>query len=291
MKRRILDSLHDRLWVEVTRRMGLPALDVAGPGYAPSEGSISGTMAWPAACAAMLAHPGGDIDFRRRAAVRDVVETLGPVDGAYHARLIKNAAPGLLDDPRVLAAAAWGNPVRWPGVLLGTGGWFSPTTLRYLSHALWLKSRGFLANNAVVVEIGVGYGGLAVMNEIVSKACTLLVDLPVVVDVARNVIRRLGHAAALAENHEGRPVCVVSNYAFSELNRELQDEYMEKYLVGSAHGMILSNAGVFAGAIGGRSDEELVACLRARGIAAEIHAQDEVLGPSDYLAGVKLIAW
>lgn len=294
MKRRILDSIHDRLWVELTARTGLPILAGAVGHVGSAAGSISGTMAWPVACAGLVASAGGDPDFRRRQAVRDVVETLGPSDGRYHARRVKSVDAGLLDDPRVLAAASWGNPIRWPGVLLGTSRPFSPSSLRYLSHAVWLKRHGLVQPGGTVIEIGIGYGGLAAMNAIISGVRTLLVDLDPVKDAAWEYLQDLGlghHRVAEGEKMDPGNACLVSNYAFSELSRCLQDMYMDQYFAMAAHGMIVSNAAVFAGLIGGRSDAELVDCLRARGIAARLSDDDEILGPSDYLSRVRLIWW
>jgi hypothetical protein len=63
---------------------------------------------------------------------------------------------------------------------------------------------------------------------------------------------------------------VISNYAFSELNTELQNAYLEKYLKHAKHGMIISNASIFSRTIGGRTDDEIIAWLRNSGIPAVI---------------------
>jgi hypothetical protein len=84
---------------------------------------------------------------------------------------------------------------------------------------------------------------------------------------------------------------LISNYAFSELNSSIQDEYLEKHLSRADHGMIISNSSIFAGHIGGRSDDELVSWLRSNGIPAGLEEENELLGPGDHLSGVRMIRW
>ncbi|MCW1923549.1 hypothetical protein OKA05_13375 [Luteolibacter arcticus] len=292
MKRRLIDRLHDRLWKEYSVRKTTD--NFATTGRAGRHGSVSGTMAWPDACAILADGESGSHGFRRERAVREVVETLGPSDGRYHARRIRALAPELLADSRLRAVDEWGNPIRWPGLLLGTGVPFSPTTLRYLSHALWLRDHRRVKPGGTVVEIGVGFGGLAAMNAIVSNAHTVLVDLPPVARAALRMLNEtsLGEFATSAD--ETGPLdsfCVVSNYAFTELTSDLQDHYIDRYLRASSTGMIVSNANVFSRSIGGRDDAALVSALQAAGIPAKLEREADLLGPSDHLCGVTLITW
>ena len=292
MKRRLIDRLHDRLWKECSARK--TADNFVTTGGAGRGGSVSGIMAWPDACAVLARGESDSRGFRRERAVREVVETLGPSDGRYHAQRIRSIAPNLLTDPRVRAVDAWGDPVRWPGLLLGTRDPFSPTTLRYLSHALWLRDRGLVRPGGTIVEIGVGFGGLAAMNAIASGARTVLVDLPPVTQAALRMLGEtdLGKFASPAD--EGDPpatFCVVSNYAFTELTSDLQDHYIDRYLRASSSGMIVSNANVFSRSIGGRDDDALVSALQAAGIPAKLERDSNLLGPSDHLGGVTLVTW
>ncbi|MCW1885150.1 hypothetical protein OKA04_10460 [Luteolibacter flavescens] len=292
MKRRFIDRLHDRLWLEWSSRKTTDTLGESG--QAGREGSVSGTMAWPDACAVLARGGGTSRGFRRERAVREVVETLGPSDGRYHARRILTAAPELLRDPRVRAVNSWGDPVLWPALLLGTPAPYSPTTLRYLSHALWLRDHGLVKQGGTIVEIGVGYGGLAAMNAIVSGARTTLADLPPVTEAAMKMLGENGLAEFATPATDSGPdgdYCVISNYAFTELTGELQDHYIGRYLRASTSGMIVSNANVFARSIGGRDDNALVAALHAAGIPARLDPASDLLGPSDHLGGVTLITW
>jgi len=232
--------------------------------------------------------------FRRCSAVRDIVETVGPVDGRFYAGRIRAWGPEWLTHPMIARIDTWGKPIRWPGWLLGTPRTFSPTTLRYLATALWLKRNGYLQEEAEVIEIGVGFGGLAAMNAMVSGAVTTLVDLPQVEQSALRMLNEtgLGRYGRWSGEWNGTSVpLVISNYAFTELNATIQEYYFEKYLKHAAHGIIISNSGVFASTIGGRTDDELIARFRAGGLAAEMDTANDLLGPCDDMCGVGLIRW
>jgi hypothetical protein len=158
MKRPLIDRIHDRLWTITGNwldiKRPLPSVEC----IAAVDGSISGTMDWPRACAALASGALTSKNFRRIHAVRQVVETLGPVDGRHFARWIRDSAPGYLTDKRVAAIDAWGDPIRWPAACLGTPRAFSPTTLRFLAHALWLKKEGFVKEGKLAYQEDVQHG-------------------------------------------------------------------------------------------------------------------------------------
>jgi hypothetical protein len=178
---------------------------------------------------------------------------------------------------------------------LGTPNSMAPTSLRYLSHALWLRDEGMFGESAQIAEIGVGYGGLVAMNALVSQAQTTIVDLPDVERAAMTMLREnsLAHAASPAPTADAHPGfdCVISNYAFTELSTALQDRMLATVIAGSRRGMILSNATVFSRQIGGRSDDELLVALAEHGIKARCHAEHPLLSPSDRSYGSTLILW
>lgn len=289
MIRPITDRLQDRLW---SIRAEREALDMpSAPGEKGLAGSISGEMEWPRACAVLAEGVITSARFRRLRAVMEVVETLGPSEGRHHARLIRAAGHAeWLERPEMLALASWGDPLLWPSFLLDTPHAMAPTSLRYLSHALWLRDEGLIAEKAHVAEIGVGYGGLVAMNALVSQARTTLVDLPNVERAAMKMLTENALAHAAAEAHTAFD-CVISNYAFTELSTDLQDRMLSGFIAGSRHGMILSNARVFSQHIGGRSNEELMAALAHHGIQASCHAEHPLLSPSDRAFGNVLILW
>jgi hypothetical protein len=283
------ERLLDRLWVGYgawcERRSPLARL-----GRGDRESSVSGTLGWPGACAALANGEIASREFRRRREVREVVETLGLADGRYFAGWVRDRYPEWLGDERVARVSQWGDPLRAAGWLLGGGPACSPSSLRYLTHALWLREAGLVTPGGTVVEIGVGFGGLAAMNAVVSGAVTVLVDLPEVVAAATLMMEENGLGGLVADAPAGE-YCLVSNYAFTELSAALQDEYFEQHIRVAQRGAIISNAAVFAQGIGGRSDEDLLKWFRAEGVPAVAERDCGILGPADHLCGVTLIHW
>ena len=293
MKRPLADRIHDRLWSLVTEKIEIrkspPSSSVL-----PGDNSISGTMDWPLACSALVSGAWTTRNFRNTHAVRQVVETLGPVDGKHFAEWIKAHAPEYLTDRNVAAVDTWGDPIRWPGCLLGTPRAFSPTTLRYLAHALWLKQKGYVKEGGTIIEIGVGYGGLAAMNALVSKATTIMVDLDPVTKTAMQCMKDLGLGEYATTDYrkatEGK-ACFVSNYAFTELSRELQDAYASEWIQNTECGVILSNAAVFSDHMHSRNNKEIIEMLGTHGIEARVETRDHILCKSDHQHGNALVIW
>lgn len=255
MKRKLLDRIQDRSWRELGRILSRQRpLEPEGQS-GDHESSVSGTMPWTAICRDFANGISGSDDFRRDSAVRDVVETVGPVDGRFYASRILAWGPAWLDDQKVLAFDNWGSPIRWPGFLLGLRQSFSPTTLRYLATALWLKRSGYVEHGGRIAEIGVGFGGLAAMNALVSGAITTLIDLPEVEQAAMRAMGELGMLAAVVCG-SSHPIVtadlVVSNYAFTELDGPTQQFYFDRYIKSAKHCVIISNSAIFASSNRGR---------------------------------------
>lgn len=297
MSRMLTERVLDRLWREAGQRLGkdLHCADLAHE--EDGRESISGNMPWARVCAS-YAH--GSIEsrqFRRLKAVRSVVETVGITEARHYAARIREWAAGWLDHPQVRAIDDWGDPIRCPAILLGTSRAFSPTTLRYLATALWLKRSGKLPPNSEILEIGVGFGGLAAMNALVSGSTTVLVDLPQVEQAAVRMMHELGMGEHVVRStslgNTDTVQLLVSNYAFSELSSSLQDDYLRDHLTRARHGAMVSNAAVFSDRIGGRTDEEIVRWLNEGGIPAlmEDAETQELLTQVDTLCGVHLIHW
>ena len=294
IRRTLLDRIHDRSWTLVSALLEAPTVLSEGCADAVDGSSISASHCWARVCEAFAAGGCPSRHFRRMRAVREIVETLGPVDGRYFARLVRQWQASVLGHESFLKIDRWGGPIRWPGILLGTAASHSSTSLRYLAHALWLRREGLVKEHGRIIEIGVGFGGLAAMNAGVSNATTLLVDLPQVEQTAMRMLQELGigefcRTHAQAEGFDD--YCVVSNYAFTELSADLQGEYFERYIRHAARGVIISNANVFAGVIGGRGDEELLAWFQNEGLPATLERTCEILGPADRLCKVGLIRW
>ncbi len=294
MKRTLLDRIQDRSWRELgrilSRQRPLSPEGQAGDHAA----SVSGTMPWTAICRDFANGGSNSDNFRRDIAVLQVVETVGPVDGRFYASRVLEWGPAWLDDRALRAFDDWGTPIRWPGFLLGLRKSFSPTTLRYLATALWLKRSGYVEQGGRIEEIGVGFGGLAAMNALVSGAITTMIDLPEVEQAAMRAMAELGMSehVVFGSLHPGEAAdLVVSNYAFTELDSPTQQLYFDRYIKSAKHCVIISNSSIFASSIRGRTDNELVKWFQSEGLPAKIETSNELLSPGDHLCKVSMIHW
>ena len=293
MKRRLQDRILDRLWVETC-----DFFEDISPVPGTKEGDASGTsvsssMDWPLACDALARKLWISRGFRRRKSVRQVVETLGMVDGRYFAKMLRAMKTSPAEMNAIRAMCDWGDPLKAPSCLLGWAWNCSPTSLRYLAHAFWLKQNGWIRQKGTIVEIGAGFGGLAAMNAILSDARIHVVDLPEVTSCVSVIMNENGLSECLVSADETTrgDYTVISNYAFSELTTELQDQYFKKWIRKSKNGVMISNASQFSKNISGRDNHEIVSCLRDSGFRVECHNEHPILGPSDIMCGNVLITW
>jgi putative sugar O-methyltransferase len=123
-----------------------------------------------------------------------------------------------------------GNPVK----ITYSFGSFSPTTLRYLKVASDLSDLFDGVENMNVLEIGGGYGGQCLVSSMTHgfKSWTI-VDLPEVSKLQKKYLEKnkidnvnfLSHDIVPTEKYD----LIISNYAFSECTKSMQDFYLENY--------------------------------------------------------------
>lgn len=137
-----------------------------------------------------------------------------------------------------------GNPITYPYKQLGE---VSPTQIRYSKILGDLISFFGPLDDKEVLEIGVGNGGQAaqVLNFFDVKTYTL-VDLPKVLELTKLVQSKLPDYQKLifasSESSLARySDLFISNYAFSELHKEIQDKYFELYIRNSKSGYMIYN--------------------------------------------------
>lgn len=105
-----------------------------------------------------------------------------------------------------------------------------------------------LDNHKDIVEIGGGYGGLcSVVCTYVDDVNYSIIDLPEVNLLQEKYLSRFGlmdkveTISCFECKQFDRDVMLVSNYAFSELSREIQDVYFEKVVSKATCGYMLCN--------------------------------------------------
>ena len=142
-------------------------------------------------------------------------------------------------------------------------GTFSPTLLRYLKVYIDLEKNFGSLKNLNIVEIGIGFGGQASLISLLDKPLSYTYyDIPPVLELAQKFTKELdvpgNFTFADGRNPKSsNPDLVISNYAFSELNREVQDQYLKNVVLPSPRGYITWN-NLSATILGGYSLAELV---------------------------------
>lgn len=138
----------------------------------------------------------------------------------------------------------WGNPELFEYPQIGK---ISSTTLRYVKVLGDLLSFFNSLEGLSICEIGVGYGGQCrIINSIASPNKYTLVDIkPALMLTQRYLDNYILNSTikymTMNELENQKYDLVISNYAFTELPRSIQDVYLKKIILNSKRGYITYN--------------------------------------------------
>ena len=226
-------------------------------------------------------------DFRRKYDYREILEHVTYTQGKSYLEQIQEYSPQnyieLIEGNK--ANDLFGNPYeyQYPGV-----GRVSPTTLRYISTAIDIFETIRLNKESVVAEIGVGYGGqAAILERMYGIRNYSAFDLPSVIQLSNvylnNVNSKLKFTSSgFSSDKNTTWDVVISNYAFSELHRDLQLSYIEHVIAKSKSGYMIMNSG--RSNITGRSEGKL-SLNEIRNYIPNLQVKEEVplTGPDNYI--------
>lgn len=225
--------------------------------------------------------------FRRKSAYREILEHVDFKLGRRYLNSILNIQNDLrepLNWGNLAQNDEVGHPVRYR---FPSAGKVSPTTLRYVNVALQVKKL-FGVDPHTFVEIGAGYGGQArIFNEFFEIESYTIFDLP---EVNNLIEKYLSHFrlfvkvrfAKLERLQNEKWDVAISNYAFSELPRNLQLEYVHKVFLNSKRGFVIMNSGKtnFTGrSLGKLTASELTDLIPG----SELMEENPITGPDNYL--------
>jgi hypothetical protein len=206
--------------------------------------SLSDNQSYPAVCARAATDPAFFASFRREPAYTCILEHVTQAQGRVCLDLIEQDAvvTAALDEFR--RNDQIGNPCVFDYARAGR---FSPSTLRYAKVLCDLRALFGPLDGMRICEIGVGYGGQCrIVSALHRPAGYCLIDIEPALDLARHF---LGHfeiqtelsfktmAALKQQDYD----LVISNYAFTELKREIQDVYLDKVIRRAGRGYITYN--------------------------------------------------
>lgn len=146
----------------------------------------------------------------------------------------------------------------------------SPTTLRYIKVLIDIISLFDVSKIKTVTEIGIGYGGQCrvLINALPIERYNLI-DLPEVLALTEKFLTALNQTGDLRYidgthlYHDAPCDLFISDYAFSELAKPVQDMYIEKVLSKAKAGYVTWDGDFFAsyGMYNGYTLEEFVSMI------------------------------
>ncbi len=159
-------------------------------------------------------------------------------------------------------------------------GFLSPTTLRYCK--VYEELNRFFPNIAKmnIVEIGGGFGGqAAVLRKLSGFKSYTIYDLPEVHQLQSKFLKACNSDSGVvyADGRvppSGNFDLVISNYAVSELKRELQDAYFENVVKSCTHGYLTWNL-ISQNRLGGLSVDEVLQYVPSANVTEESPLTDE----------------
>ena len=207
--------------------------------------SISDNMVYPDYCLKASNDVSIFQNFRQNSVYRQVLEHVDEKTGQLYLDEVKKINKDLLKNIDVIKENdIYGNPQLFDYSGIGK---ICPSTLRYAKVlADLLKLFGSL-DNFSIAEIGVGYGGQCrIVNSANKPMEYTLIDIKPALLLAQCYLD--GYVLSskmkyLTMNELGKKSydLIISNYAFTELKREIQDVYLEKVILNSKRGYITYN--------------------------------------------------
>jgi len=182
--------------------------------------------------------------FKRHKDYREVLEHVTENQGRDYLKIIKENCENLLKFfPKFKENDFYGSPIKYDYDVCQ----FSPTTLRYIKVLCDLKKIFGDLSGLKIVEIGGGYGGQCkIISDVFQYQSYSIVDLEDVVLLIQKYLRKLkvGRFDCLAQDQiKNNLTCdlVISNYAFSECIKAIQDDYINKVLNKAKRGYLTYN--------------------------------------------------
>jgi hypothetical protein len=171
--------------------------------------------------------------FRSRPEYKDILEAIDADIGHTYYLALNQLYKNKIESLRLV----WLNDtIGGPQLVKYPYGTYSPTTLRYFKVACDLDFLFDDISEMNVLEIGGGYGGQCVVSNALSgfKSWTI-VDLPEVKLLQERYLSYFPIQSKCIsyediDKDENEYDLIVSNYAFSECVKEVQDLYIKKYM-------------------------------------------------------------
>lgn len=208
--------------------------------------SLSDTAAYRAICASAATDETSFASFRQQPEYTRILEHVTETEGLAYLAILESDARVLEFLRSAAPVSSRGGPIAMD---FGFGHPISPSLLRYAKVVKDLRDHFGDLDGYRIVEIGVGYGGQCqVVCGVHDVARYSLIDLPEPLALSRVWLEPYRRAAtmeyidALAEDHGGdESDLFISNYAFSEIERPIQERIIERWAGRSRRGYVTYN--------------------------------------------------
>ena len=184
-------------------------------------------------------------NFRRNEVYQQILEHLSKELGnSYLEEIIKNNITLLDNIDQFKKNDECGNPELFEYEKIGN---ISSTTLRYIKVLSDLLKLFNQLDGMNICEIGVGYGGQCrIINSITSPSGYTLVDIKPALMLTQRyldnfILNSVVDYKTMNELKINDYDLVISNYAFTELPKSIQDVYLKKIILNSKRGYITYN--------------------------------------------------
>ncbi len=222
----------------------LPATDVVPATTSSGLTSVTDRNPYRDFCVSAVNDPNVFKNFKKSPIIIGVMQHVTKNDGVAFTSYISENYPHFISKMKMFRENdRLGNPKTFKYKQFGR---VSPTNLRYIKIAGDIESQFGNLDGCKVIEIGGGYGGQCkILSDLFDLEQYTIVDLPEALALAKkyldtlNVknVRFLTPEEVKIEEYD----LVISNYAFSECNRSIQNNYLEKILTHSHHGYMICN--------------------------------------------------
>jgi hypothetical protein len=251
--------------------------------FAGQKSSISDVAGYKNAC---LKGKNNMANFKSDANYTAILEHVSYAQGLEYLNYIKNNYSSLLSQiDKFKRNDLIGNPSQFVYPSIGK---ISPTTLRYIKIAGDLQFFFGNLENKQIVEIGGGYGGQAyILSQLYNLERYSLIDLAEALALQDKYLSQLNVSHECIQTNELDQIepynLVVSNYAFTECNRAVQEEYLEKVIAKASNGYMICNQITQGTGIAALSKDELIIALSNLGFNVKLLDENPNTHSGNYL--------
>lgn len=183
--------------------------------------------------------------FKNNPIYNGILEHVSKEQGDLYLEYIKNNSPELLYN-----IEEFKKNDTYGGTILSTYqgiGEISPSTLRYIKVLSDLKNIFGSLDGKKIIEIGAGYGGQClIINKLFKPSEYAILDLDEASALSKRYLLENNIQPRIIgiqdiENLDEDFDIIISNYAYSELTKELQDIYYNKIISRSKNGYLTYN--------------------------------------------------